>query len=225
MKRLFLPVLFAALVLAACGRGGPQPAAHANAFDTTDPTDIVATTTTTDVSPTTVPPTTMPPTTVPTPTTVGPFSVRDITVSMQDCRHGFPPQGGAGSTYGCLGTFAVHLNPGIGGHLTWKATWDTVGACDEPQWEGYEPRITEGVLDVPNGAKEVTGKLAIFSENDFNPRLVANGVPATRFSKIQVAVTGDSTGTSALTPFYGDGDCTVAGAYNSPSYGSAVQYP
>ena len=85
--------------------------------------------------------------------------------------------------------------------------------------------VTEGALDVPTGATEVSGKLAMFSENDFQPRLVANGAPATRFSKIQVAVTGDGSATSPLTPFYGDGDCTVPGRYNSPSYGSAVQYP
>lgn len=222
-------VLLVALALAACGRGEPTEVARANATDSTATTVALADDTTTTAPPTMVVPTTLaPPTTaapVTTPTTLGPFSVRDISVTMKDCRHGFPPQGGAGSTYGCLGTFVVRLNSGTAGQLKWKATWDVAIACEQPRNTDYPAPATEGSLDVAAGATEVTGKLAMFSENDFNPRLVAGGAPATLVSKITVSITEGGTGSSAPTPFYGDGDCTKPGTYTSPSYGTAVEYP
>lgn len=142
---------------------------------------------------------------------------------MDPCRNGFPPQGASGASYGCLGTFVVHLNPGIGGTLAWSAAWTQYMACDEPINAGAV-RTTTGTIEVPSGATQAKGKLAIFAENYHNP-LVVKGRPAANVSSIAVAITGGASGKSAPTPFFSDGVCAEDGSYTSPTWGTSVPYP
>jgi hypothetical protein len=220
VKRMAV-VVFVALAFAACGQGAPERvvARGDSVEDSFSTTTAAHDTTTTSAAPTT---TVVPPTTMAPPTTVPHFSVRDMTVTMDECRNGFPPQGNSGATYGCLGTFLMHLNPGTGGAVSWTAAWRMFGPCDNsiPAVD----RTTSGTIDVPTGAAQITGKLAIFSETDTNPRMV-EGHPAANVSHVVVAITSGASGQSSPTPVYGDGDCSVAGQYSSPSMGSSVAYP
>lgn len=222
MKRVVPAVVFfVAIVFVACGRGEPQQVVASGATSN-DPrstsTTVTAQTSTTGARTTTPTPST---TVAPTPTTAT-FSVRDIAVSMNDCRHGYPPQGRSGATYGCVGSFVVRLNPGVGGTVAWTADWVAYAACDDPNQPN--PRTSNGTIEIPTGAAQVTGKLALFSENDFNPRLVL-GKAAMNTSHVKVTITRGAIGESPLAAFYGDGDCSVAGTYTSPSNGTSVEFP
>jgi len=218
-------VVVCALAFAACGHARSQTVATKSVQHAPSLSEGVSETSATEstaTSSTIVPTTVASPTTAAPPTTMPAFSVRSIDVTVGLCRHGYPPQGASGANYGCVGSFVVHLNPGVGGTLGWTSVWHMYAACDSP----YPPsdRTTSGTLEVPTGATEVSGKLAIFSESEYNPQLVL-GRPAANTSTVKVVVTSGSVAQSPPTPVYDDGDCSVAGQYNSPSYGTSVPYP
>ncbi len=222
MRRLLFLALLCAFVVSACGRGEPQELTAAGSTVDEKPTPttfITDATTTTVIEPTTT--SAPPPTTTAPPTTVPHFSVKSVEVNMQTCHNGYPPQGGAGSTYGCLGTYTIHLNPGIGGRLEWKAMWHYATYCHEPEWPGISWTYT-GANDVADGATEVTGRLAVFGEFELRPKMV-DGQLATDISTVELQITNGGAGSSGPTKFYGDATCEN-GEWK-PTYGDPLPYP